>query len=424
MPFSIEMESATVTVTDDQGASSDGISAIVAPALGSAAKTATPVAVSCVTANNENGAGRDSNSKIDAFLRGRCVINIPSRSRHENALSSTSNAKSAASNSRSQTKQAPDTPPTPYDPNETGRVTRPRGHYSPGMFAGVKSVEDFAAVLRVPLKAIPLVVPKDKPCRSKGCPHNAIEGNSNYCPAHQRSWYPLRHTRGGHLFGPEFLRFNGKFRSCSCDLPSCKSAGYFPGQDALYIPSTGVETVLNTPNLFSPEKKQKLREKKFVYLYAWHFLPDHRIKDYEGLWELNYDKRVKALFYDIERNVYNFPPPCHDPCLFVEEEFFSESARPLDRWAAENKVTKMPAWMLNILASDARHEAAIQKENHEKEKAELENNIKAAYIEEIAQLRAEKLELEDMLKKANKDLQTCKDARGRPRRYKVCQCKI
>eukprot|EP00581_Thalassiosira_minuscula_P008747 CAMPEP_0183707762 /NCGR_PEP_ID=MMETSP0737-20130205/4240_1 /TAXON_ID=385413 /ORGANISM="Thalassiosira miniscula, Strain CCMP1093" /LENGTH=425 /DNA_ID=CAMNT_0025935491 /DNA_START=140 /DNA_END=1417 /DNA_ORIENTATION=+ len=424
----MDVESDIDSDDHDHDAASDGISTNVTPALGSDE----PVATACVNTDDEAGVGRDSKSKLDAFV----IDAILRGSLDDNAPSSTSNDKSAAQNSSSQMKQAPSMAP---DPNERSRDIRPKGRYSPGMFAGVKSVEDFASLLHVPLKAIPYIVPKDTPCLSKGCPHNALYRNNDSCPAHQRAWYPLRHKRGGDLLGPEFFRFKGKFRCCDCDMPSCKSAGYFPGQDCLYIPVTGAETVLNTPNLFTPENKQKFQKyKKFaVRLNAWHFLPDHRIKNHEGLWELDYDRNANDSFYDLEGNEYSFPPPCYDPRRFIEEEYFSESTRPLDCWAGENGVTKMPAWMLNILVCDARHEAAIQKENRERErrnyeketaklheaKEEFDNNMKAAYIKEIVKLRAEKLELENMLEKSNKDLQACKDERAMPRRHKVCKFK-
>ena len=55
--------------------------------------------------------------------------------------------------------------PVSYDPEETGRSVRPRGHYRPGMFDGVGSSLNFAAALGVPLKAIPLIVFKDEGCK-------------------------------------------------------------------------------------------------------------------------------------------------------------------------------------------------------------------------------------------------------------------
>ena len=80
-------------------------------------------------------------------------------------------------------------------------------------------------------------------------------------------------TVGGDLFGPTFLRIVGKFRSCDCSQPACKSAGYFPGQDALYTPASGLQAALKSPNLLSSETKQQLKDKKrkILCLCAWHF---------------------------------------------------------------------------------------------------------------------------------------------------------
>jgi hypothetical protein len=108
------------------------------------------------------------------------------------------------------------------------------------MFKDVSSINDFARVLGVPTAAVSLIVPRDGvTCRSNGCTFQAIEGNNDYCPAHQRSWYPLAGDRGCDLLGPAFMRFShkGRHRQCDCTSTTCKAAGYFPGQDALYIPA-------------------------------------------------------------------------------------------------------------------------------------------------------------------------------------------
>ena len=99
---------------------------------------------------------------------------------------------------------------------EPGHTSRTRGGYVPGMFRGIEYVDAFADILRVPRKAIPLIVPLSLPCRSRGCPFNAILGNGNHCPTHQRSWYPLIGERGLDLLGPEFLKSHGHFRGCEC----------------------------------------------------------------------------------------------------------------------------------------------------------------------------------------------------------------
>ncbi len=98
----------------------------------------------------------------------------------------------------------------------SGHLHCPRGSYVPRMFHAVQLCDDFASILGVPTAAVPLIVPRDCPCRSKGCPLNAIEGNGGYCPAHKRVWYPLIGECGKSLHGPEFLRQNGKFCMCDC----------------------------------------------------------------------------------------------------------------------------------------------------------------------------------------------------------------
>src|SRR6056300_1809494 len=86
---------------------------------------------------------------------------------------------------------------------------------------------------------------------SKNCPFNAIQRNGNRCPAHQRTWYPLRKHRGSYLHGPEFLPplGKGKKATCDCDHNSCFKAGYFPGQDQdpFYVGKKGLDVIASTP---------------------------------------------------------------------------------------------------------------------------------------------------------------------------------
>ena len=346
-----------------------------------------------------------------------------------------------------------------------GVCSRAKGYYEKGMFDGVRSVEDFAAKLQVPVKAIPLVVPKDTPCRSKGCPHNAINGNGDHCPCHQRTWYPLKNQRGGDLWGNEFLRSSstGGLRTCDCNVPSCKAAGYFPGQGAIYIPSQGIEACINTPNLLAPSKKEKLHAKKGpLYLYPWHFFPEHRKKDEEGNWVLNFDKKKPQKFHDMERRAYDFPPPREVPSRYIQEEHFAGYTRPQDRWAQRNSETRMPSWILSILAVDGdgtsqssilertldivsvdtlrrqvemwrarsmllqeqkdelvrRHEQEkdSMKRQHEESIAQVKTDLDAANSE-IADLRARLEETERRLQELQRELEELKQAKGRPIRY-------
>jgi hypothetical protein len=59
------------------------------------------------------------------------------------------------------------------DDGEPGEDEHPTGGYAVGMFNEVSSVNDFAAVIGVPKKAMELVVPLDINCKSKGCPFKA-----------------------------------------------------------------------------------------------------------------------------------------------------------------------------------------------------------------------------------------------------------
>ena len=141
---------------------------------------------------------------------------------------------------------------------------------TPGMFAEVQSINDFARTLGVPEKFIALVTSKDSSFyNSKNCPHNAIERNGGYCPAHKRGLYPLKNSRGEDMHRPEFLCNN--HRDCDCDQDSCKAAGYFHFQGALCILTARYDTVVNTPRLLSSETKKKItnKEKRNVYLYPW-----------------------------------------------------------------------------------------------------------------------------------------------------------
>ena len=232
---------------------------------------------------------------------------------------------------------SPCLPSASYSPETTGRSKRPPGRYEVGMFDDVKSSTDFAAALRVPLKAIPLIVFKDFLCKSPGCIHNAIEGNCDYCPAHSRRWYPLRHEKGGDLRGVDFTKFSSPGRGCDCNVIGCRAAGYFPGQDAMYIPAKGHDTLFATPGLFSAEQKERWRRRKeekkkvHIYLYPWHFLPDHRRRKDDGAWELLVGKGSnQTRYYDLERNKYPFPPPRFSANRFIEDEFSTTHVRPQD----------------------------------------------------------------------------------------------
>ena len=191
------------------------------------------------------------------------------------------------------------------------------------MIKGVTLVGDFARVLQVPAKALDIIVPDDARCVLSGCLHSAIRGNCGYCPAHRPGWYPLLNGRGGDLFGTSFPRIAGKLRTCNCSQPACKSAGYFPGQDALYILAAVLQTAIKTPNLLSSETKQQLKDKtrKILYLHAWHFFPEHRTRgEGDSVWKLDFIKNENKKHYDMEKSAYSFPPPRYTLRRFVVEE--------------------------------------------------------------------------------------------------------
>lgn len=203
---------------------------------------------------------------------------------------------------------------------EPGEDAHPRGGYTPGMFAEVQSVDDFARVLGVPKKSIALIKPmKDRNCKSARCPFKAIEANHNHCPAHGRVWYPLRQHRGGQLLGPEFLRRANDHRDCSCDEQSCKSAGYFPGQGALHVKKEWHIKMSKTPHLFLSQKREayKTNPDKKMYLYPWHFYNEHREMTDKGKWKLK-EGVEGGKYFDEDRVKYNYPPPRNSVQHFLD----------------------------------------------------------------------------------------------------------
>jgi hypothetical protein len=138
-----------------------------------------------------------------------------------------------------------------------------KGGYTPGMFGGITTVEEFATTLGVPREAINYVLPTNKKCKHANCKFNAIESNDGHCPVHKRAWYPLLGKKGGDLLGVEFFRFiSGDYTNCMCIQDDCKSAGYYPKQDALYISTDGYDEVFSHHNLISNEKRRNCGQRK------------------------------------------------------------------------------------------------------------------------------------------------------------------
>ena len=76
----------------------------------------------------------------------------------------------------------------------------------------------------------------------------------------------------------------------------------------------------------------------------------------------------------------NYQPPCNTVGKFLRDEYFADYVHPRDWWAQENSETKMPTWMLNILAIDAKAEidggASLSKRKKKKKSnAELHREV-------------------------------------------------
>ena len=229
-------------------------------------------------------------------------------------------------------------------------------NYDAGMFDHVMDVEDFAAELGVNKNTIPLITPLTELCKSKGCPFNAIVANKGFCPVHCKWWYPKEGDRGTKMHGPEFLYSrNQNRRGCSCSYKPCMEAGYFPSHDALYIPFAMRNELLSTGRIFSEEKLKEYKDKpkKNMFLYPWHFLPNHLIFE-NGRWKLDYDDKAPKTYIDFENKRHNYPPPIGNIERFIEEHL-TIFTRPQDRWMMENSESKMPTWMLDMLAIDEEH---------------------------------------------------------------------
>ena len=159
------------------------------------------------------------------------------------------------------------------------------------------------------------------------------------------------------MHGPNFLRYgNENFRGCSCNCKACREAGYFPNHDALKIPLSMQQFVLNgTARLFTGEKLQEYIDnpKKNMFLYPWHFLRQHLLLE-NGKWKLDYDEQNPKRYKDDERLPKAFPPPIGNIENFIETNL-TTYIRPQDRWATDNSESKMPAWMLEMLEIDEEH---------------------------------------------------------------------
>ena len=254
-------------------------------------------------------------------------------------------------------------------------------NYDPGIFRHVMTLEDFADVLGVNKKTIPLIMPLTDLCKSIDCPFNAIESNYGYCPVHCKNWYPKEGDRGASLLGPEYLRSrNKKFRGCNCSYPPCRDAGYFPSHNALYIPFAMRQEILSTGALFSEEKLNEYIENpnKNMSLYPWHFLRHHLIFQ-DGCWKLDYDENAPKKYNDYENASHDSPPPIGNVMNFIAAEL-TNFIRPQDRWMEENSESKMPMWMLEMLVID--DEYSLTKEPSPR-KAKIEKQASSARTQKM-----------------------------------------
>ena len=129
----------------------------------------------------------------------------------------------------------------------------------------------------------------------------------------------------------------------------------------------GIRYVYEFKGLLSAEKVAELKASRDpkLYLYPWHFFKEHRALE-DGQWKFVLgDKDTK--YYDMEgQHPYDFPPPKNVPENFVNEEYFvTYATKPRDRWVEENRESKMPRWMLNMLAID--DGASSEQTSNEKE---------------------------------------------------------
>ena len=129
-----------------------------------------------------------------------------------------------------------------------------------------------------------------------------------------------------------------------CAKPDCKAVGYFPNQGALRVSAAGTEVCFNTPGLFAKAYIHSVRAKprKMVYLNAWHFFPQHLIKDADGKYRL-VKPGAGDSYQDKEGIVCcSFPPPSNAPLKFIESELMTDYVYPEERWALQNRESKMP----------------------------------------------------------------------------------
>jgi hypothetical protein len=247
------------------------------------------------------------------------------------------------------------------EPGEPGADKHPTGGYNVGMFNEVTSVNDFAAAIGVPKKAIELVVPMNILCKSKECKFKAIEGNYKHCPAHCRSWYPLSTERGYGMIGPQYSRRCNPGHPCDCSQNACEKAGYF--HPVISIPHEGHKVTFGHVNLIHPDKEKEVKAGGVpLCLSPWHFYREHLIYDQRKCrWYLDWKRGGEKKYYDEDhQDSYDFPPPRNTVAKWIAEEQGDNYVHPRDRWAQQNTATQMPSWMLDMLVIDGGSSPAPQ----------------------------------------------------------------
>lgn len=231
-------------------------------------------------------------------------------------------------------------------------------------FSRCKSASDVAEVLGVPLDAVFCVELTEETCGVKGCPYQAAArngargvGGGPRCVRHQKTWFPKNNERGHFLIGPEHLRaLDGTRNVCFCSNSFCRGIGYYPNM--VRVSKNKVDQVLGAFKICGKEAEKFKSELKNrpKWIAPWHFHPQHRERDKNGLWRLKGVPKDQR-FVDWEKRVWiGFPPPNYKVKFFYEDELGRGSTRvlPTERWKYQSRIkTNLPDWV-SILVSNER----------------------------------------------------------------------
>ena len=205
-------------------------------------------------------------------------------------------------------------------------------------------------------------------------------------------------------------------RVCGCNLLSCKLAGYFPNQEPICIPKGKpemIKMILNQTGFVSSETRASVTNGGKLRVYPWHFFPHHLQKNESGKYELNLDL---DKYYDSEGNTYKYPPPRGEVKDFINKELLADDyVSPQKRWALDNKKTKMPQWMQNIIDIDSTMSISLpttitpakSKTHRSSEKWEARARLLEQQMKEQAEKHARAME--QMKRKYEEISKVCKD---------------